>query len=416
MKALNARIALRFVLAKKRAMLMSLFGIVFGVSFFVVALAQAGGFEQFFRETIIGTNGSVRVQDRFQQTITSLTVQAEDGGAFAVPLREGRSYVEGIEHPGPLSQAVRAFSGVTGVSAVLRDSARASSGFFRESADVYGIELEDHLAVSSLESTLRFGSLQEFAREQRGALLGIRLAQRLNLSVGDFVFLEAKGETRRYRLCGIFETGVSDIDKVYTYIHQEEARRLFKKPFGASFLQVGLLDPDTAPEVARQLQFATGHYAASWQHRERTWLEVFRALRISSALTMSAILLIAGLGMFNTLAIIVMERRKEIAILRSMGYTRGDIAAIFLYQGLFVLGTGLLTGWLLAAALTWTLTKVPLRIRGIFSTDSFVVEWSLWHYALAGVVATLIVLVASTLPARRAARMEPGSVIRGMGA
>ena len=155
------------------------------------------------------------------------------------------------------------------------------------------------------------------------------------------------------------------------------------------------------------------HSVKPWQEREKTWLAVFRALRISTMITVSVFTLIASLAMFNTLAMIVMEKTKEIAILRSMGYTRSDISRIFLLQGGIVLVVGTVLGWIFGAGVTYAVSQLPIRIRGIFTTDSFVVAWSIWHYVAASATATIVVVVASLIPARRAARLEPGDIIRG---
>ena len=117
--------------------------------------------------------------------------------------------------------------------------------------------------------------------------------------------------------------------------------------------------------------------------------------------------------MFNTLAMIVMEKTKEIAILRSMGYTREDISQIFIWQAGIVLAIGTVLGWILGAAVTYGVSQMPIRIRGIFATDHFIVAWSIWHYVAATITAVLMVLTASLVPALRAARLEPGDVIRG---
>ncbi len=192
-----------------------------------------------------------------------------------------------------------------------------------------------------------------------------------------------------------------------------EARSLLKKPTGASFIQVNLIDKDRAPQDALHMEEVLRYSAASWQEREKTWLEVFRALRISTAITVSVFTLIAGLAMFNTLAMIVMEKTKEIAILRSMGYTRRDISGIFLWQAAIVLMIGTVCGWVLGAVVTYAISNFPIRIRGIFATDTFLVSWSLWHYVAATATAVVMVMAASLIPARRAARLEPGDVIRG---
>jgi lipoprotein-releasing system permease protein len=160
------------------------------------------------------------------------------------------------------------------------------------------------------------------------------------------------------------------------------------------------------------MQETLGHRVVSWQEREKVWLEVFKALRVSSAITVSSILLLAGLGMFNVFAIMVIEKSRDIAILRSMGFTPRDVSAIFLWQGGIVLLTGIILGSALGFLATYGVSKIPLRIRGIFSTDSFVVNWDVSHYLWAIAIATVFVGVASWIPARRASRIEPAKIIR----
>ncbi|MGC9452588.1 MAG: ABC transporter permease [Oceanipulchritudo sp.] len=412
----NILIAWRFLIAKKRAMLMSLTGIVFGVAFFILTQAQTSGFEDFFIRTILGTNGTLRVQDEFQDTVNSMIVAGEaDGGKFEIPLREGRTYISGIRNPMQLIEAIKAFSGVEAAAPVLRGDVRISSGFRSENGRAIGILPTEYIEVSDLEFQIINGDLRAFSESPEGVLVGTRLAERLGVLPGGFILINHLGETRRYQVSGIFETGIDFFDKTHVFIHLQEARRLLGQMERVSYIQVMTRDPDKAPALARQMEYSLGHYVASWQEREKSWLEVFRVLRISSALSMSTIILIAGLGMFNTLAIIVMERSREIAILRSVGFSRYDILSIFLYQGLIVYALGTLVGFVMAALLTKGLENLPIHIRGIFSTDHFVVLWSSWHYVWAAVVAGIVVVIAALIPARRAARVEPGEVIRGTG-
>jgi lipoprotein-releasing system permease protein len=412
----NILIAWRFLVAKKRAMLMSLAGIVFGVAFFVFTQAQTTGFESFFIRTILGTNGSIRVQDEFQNTITSMVVDSEqDDSRFEIPLREGRSYISGIRNPRQLMEAIHQFDDVEAAAPVLRGDVQISSGFRTEAGRAIGILPKEYIEVSDLEYQITFGDLRAFGETPDGILVGKRLAERMEVMPGSFILLSHVGVTRRYRVIGIFETGIDFFDKTHVFVHLQEARRLLDKMERVSYIQVLTRDPSKARATARQMEYALGHYVASWQEREKSWLEVFRVLRISSALSMSTIILIAGLGMFNTLAIIVMERSREIAILRSVGYSRRDIMQIFLFQGLIVYVLGTLIGFVLGALLTKGVESLPIRIRGIFSTDHFVVAWSPWHYLSAAVVAGIVVIIAALIPARRAARVEPGEVIRGTG-
>lgn len=406
----NVRIALRFLTAKRRSMFMSLAGIVFGVGFFIVTQAQTSGFEEFFIKTILGTSGAIRIEDGIQDTLKSMSA---DGSDFAFEHRDSVKYVEGIQEPEKLRAAVAQFENVTGIAEVVTGAILVRGSTRSDSARVFGVNINDILKVSDLGQQIVFGHLNDFRINPTGLLVGRVLANRLGLNVGDPITLEATGQMRHYRISAIFETGVSEIDRQRIYMHMQECRSLMQKPNGASFLQVSLADRDRAPADAAHMQLTLQHAVNPWQVREKTWLEVFRALRVSSALTVSTIILISGLGMFNTLAMIVMEKTKEISILRSMGYTRQDIAHIFLWQGAIVLTGGVLLGWIFGAAVTYGVSRLPIRIRGIFSTDSFVVAWSIWHYLVAAFTASVVVMMASFIPARRAARLEPGDVIRG---
>ena len=413
----NLRIALRFLTAKKRSMLMSLVGIIFGVGFFIVTQAQTSGFEQFFIRTILGTNGAIRIEDKIQATIFAMAAGGHNGAGeskfeVAAP-REGRKYIEGVEDPELMIEALRKFQNVSGASMVIRGSVVADSSFKNDTAQAYGIRLADHLVVSDLASQIIRGDLADFSNSPSGLLVGKVLADRLQLTIGNTLILRAGDQQRRYKVSAIYETGVRDIDQVRIYMHLGEARSLLKRATGASFIQVALFDRDRAPQDAAQMEEVFRHGVQSWQEREKTWLEVFRALRVSSALTVSTIILISGLGMFNTLVMIVLEKTKEIAILRSMGYTRRDISHIFIWLGAIVFVVGTVLGWGLGAGVTYSVSKLPIRIRGIFSTDSFVVAWSIWHYVTATVTAAVVVMTAAIIPARRAARLEPGDIIRG---
>jgi len=410
-------IALRFLLAKKRAMLMSLSGIIFGVGLFIVTQAQTAGFEHFFIRTVLGTDGALRVQDRFQDTIASMTIKNQAGQAVTrVSLSKERRYVIGVQYPAKIMEGLLKFENVTAASAVLRGNVQLDTNFRQESAEIFGINLEDHLNVSDLAHQVIFGTLDDFRANPKGAIIGSMLADRVNVTVGDSIVLSQAGRSARFRISAIFESGVEHVDKQRVLVHLPEARAILAEPFDVTYIQANLRDTDRAPNDADEMQEVLGHSVEPWQEREKIWLDVFRALRASSALTVSTIILIAGLGMFNTLAMIVMEKTKEIAILRSMGYTRRDISRIFLLQGALVLCAGSILGCLLGALSTLLVSSIPLRIRGIFSTDHFVVYWSPWHYLAAVLSATIVVMIASWVPARRAARLEPGEIIRGTAA
>ena len=155
------------------------------------------------------------------------------------------------------------------------------------------------------------------------------------------------------------------------------------------------------------------HEARSWQEREQSTLQLLLTLRLSTAITVSLIILLAGFGIFNVLTMTVLSKIKEIAILRSIGYSRWDISAIFLWQGALIaaLGSfiGCLCGWLMVIGVS----HIPLRVRGLLYADYFPVASAWHHYLWAILLAIIAVAIASYVPARRAGLLSPVSTLRG---
>lgn len=414
----NFRIAIRFLLAKKRSMLMSLAGIVFGVGFFISTQAQLSGYQELFIETILGTDGAIRIEDRIQETSVFVEAGSSKGSStnFFLSDENNRRFVEGIEHPESVVEAIMELSNIEATSSVLKGSVQLQSALREDSGQVFGITVDDHLAVSALEDQIVSGSITDFRTKTMGVILGVKMAARLDVSVGDSLIVRAVDQQRRLKVSALYETGVSEIDKKRVFMHINTVRSLLKKPHGVSFIQVSVFDRARTLIDSQLIENVTNHFSTPWQEREKSLLELFKILRISSAITVSTIIIVSGLGMFSMLVMIVMEKTREIAILRSMGYTRGDISSIFLWQGAIVLVLGTAIGCCLGVLMTYGISKLPMPSAGLFTSEFFEVNWSGWHYVQAVVAATFIVMIASLIPARRAARLVPGDVIRGTAA
>ena len=360
------------MLGRKRAMTMSLFGITLGIAFFVITQAQTSGFEAFFIRTILGTNGAIRISDSFQDMHGTVRSSSKEGKTrFFFHSREGARYTEGIENTELLRNALLHFPEISGISEVLEGNAILNGGSRSQTIQMHGIVLDDHIMVSDVENQIIQGSLSAFESDSMTILLGNRIAQRLMLKLGDRVTIEGGTGNLQLRIAGLFETGVSQIDKNRAYVHLSTSKAFLGKRFSGSIFQLSMFEPEKAPEISAQIQETTGHRVVSWQEREQVWLDVFKALRISSAITVSSILLLSGLGIFNVFAIMVMEKTRDIAILRSMGFKPSDISAVFLWQGAIILVIGIFLGSCVGILSTYGISKIPLRIRGIFSTESF---------------------------------------------
>ena len=412
----NLRIAFRFLTAKKRAMVMSLTCIVLGVGLFIITQATTTGFQDLFIETIIGADGAVLIQDKIQSARTSF--ETEHGSGVVIDTTQDNVKLQaGIEEPASLLRALDEDPAVVGVSPVLKGSVDVESAARQDTGRVYGINIDDHLKVSNLGSKIVVGSVDDFRTRPSGAMIGQELADRLLIGLNDFIQVSQSGATpQRFRVMAIFVTGISAMDRERIYLSLSDAASVLHHPTGVSYLQLQLADSKRAPVESARIIDELRYNAQPWQEREKSWLSAFSALQVSSAITVLVFTLIAGVAMFNTLAMIVIEKTKDIAILRSMGYERADVTRIFLWQAIIVLTIGAAIGCLFGAAATYGISHMPLRnggISGIFSAKYYVVAWDPWHYVEAVSTAVVMVMLASIIPARRAARLEPGDIVRG---
>ncbi len=325
-----------------------------------------------------------------------------------------RQYFEGIQNPNEIMRVSRQFSNVVACSPVLRGNLNARSGFENATVDLMGIEPALHLQTTNLANQLVAGSIDDFRNKPASVIIGSRLAEAFNLEVGDSIQLLSPGASyRRFAVAGIARSGVGAVDSTRIYSHARVAQALLKKPYTASMIVYKLRDPDRAPALARHFETLFNHDALSWQDREEANLQLFLTLRISAAITVSLIILLAGFGIFNVLTMSVLAKVKEIAILRSMGYRERDIAAIFLWQGAMIGGVGSLLGCLLGVALTWSVSHIPIKVRGLLYANHFLVTWHWTHYLEATILALIAVSIASYVPAQRAASLPPVATLRG---
>jgi lipoprotein-releasing system permease protein len=404
-------IALRFLTHRKRALLLSLSGVVFGVAIFICTQAQTQGFSNYFINSTIGSNGALVVRSRFRPRYEPLMVSAK-----GFKERVGRRlYFEGITNANEIMRVSRQFSNVVSCSPVLRGTVSARAGFENATVDLFGIDPTLHGQTTDILQKLIAGNYDDFRNNTSSIILGSRLAEDLlQVGVGDTVQLLApNGEYWRFSVAAIARAGIGSIDSTRVYVHSRIAQALLQQPSGASMIIYKLRDSGRAPALAQHFETLFQHGATGWQDREESTLQLFLTLRMSVAITTSLIILLAGFGIFNVLTMSVLAKIKEIAILRSMGYRRIDISSIFLWQGALIAAAGSLLGCLLGALMTWGVSHIPIRLRGLLYTNYFLVTWDWRHYVFATLLAILAVFIASYVPARRAAELPPVVTIRG---
>ncbi len=409
-------IAIRFLSHRKRAFILSLSGVVFGVAIFICTQAQTQGFAKNFIDSTLGSNGALVLRSRFQTGATGLMVppKTSAGNAAGLPRRH---FLSGITNASEIMRISRQFADVAACSPVLRGTLSARAGFENATVDLFGIDPVYHLQTTNLAQQIIAGTFDEFRNNPNSVIVGSRLAEALEVGAGDAIqLLSPGGEYRRFTVAAIARSGVGIVDAGRVYSHVRVAQTLLRKPFSASMIVYKLRDPERAPALAREFETLFQHESQSWQDREEANLQLFVTLRMSAAITVSLIILLAGFGIFNVLTMSVLAKIKEIAILRSMGYRARDISSIFLWQGAMIAAAGSIIGCIVGALFTWGVSHIPIQVRGLVYANHFLVTWDWRHYFWATLLAVIAVFIASYVPARRAASLAPVATLRGSSA
>ena len=246
-------IALRFLTNRKRALLLSLSGVVFGVAIFICTQAQTQGFTRYFIESNIGSNGALVVRSRFRPRYEPLMVAAKNSKAVT----GRRLYFEGITNPNEIMRVSRQFPDVVSCSPVLRGTLSARAGFENATVDLYGIDPGLHAQTTDILHQLIDGNFDDFRNNTTAIIIGSRLAELLQTSVGETVQLLApNGEYWRFNVAAIARAGIGSIDSTRIYSHAKVAQALLKQPSGASMIIYKLRDPKSCAGVGQPVRNA----------------------------------------------------------------------------------------------------------------------------------------------------------------
>ncbi|MEQ1714061.1 MAG: FtsX-like permease family protein, partial [Hyphomicrobium sp.] len=273
---------------------------------------------------------------------------------------------------------------------------------------------EKERRVSSLERDLVQGKLDDLAENANGIIVGIGVAKKTGLLRGSNVsVVSGYGVTLQMKVVGIFETGIVGLDDAQAYVNLKKNQILQRRTDVINQIRIRLADIDRADEVARTIEALHGYKTESWRESNQNIFGIFVIQNGIMYSTVGAILVVSGFGIYNIVSTVVNEKRHDVAILKSIGFSETDIRRIFLMQGLIVGVVGTVFGWFLGYLLIQLLASIRFDIQGMIRTQGFVLNRSLVSYAIAGGIAIMVSALAAYLPARKAAALNPVDVIRG---
>ncbi len=381
--------------------LFSIVGIAIGVAALIIVLSVMNGFEEVIRTRIIGMDAHIRLR------------------AF---------HNEGVINPGAVMEQLQVIDEITGMSPYILDKGMLRCGGRSEAAVLRGVDPATVDNVSDIRSHIVSGELQfnSPGGQQNGIVLGRYLADKLACVLGDtLIAFSPSGMTsafsrpqvERFVVTGIFELGMFEYDDVIAMVELPAAAGLFNLGERVHGIEIRLDDLYKADQVKEEILEQLGRYPwypLTWFEMHKnlfSWMKIERWMMFT---VLSLIIAVAAFNIVTTLIMIVLERRKEIGILKAMGAGRGQIQKIFVLQGIFIGWVGTLAGVLLGFLICWVQWRFELLSLppDVYFISAFPIKMQAGDFLLISMAALVISFLATLYPARKASRLLPVEAIR----
>ena len=404
-------IASKHVTQRPRQTIVAVVGVAVGVGFFLAVSALMIGSQNDFIRQLIDVAPHIIISDELRSPPPQPGVQAYRGGAVALRHYKTRNEVRGLKDWQQIVRTVNAIPGAI-ASPSLSGGITLRLGGRDEALQIIGIEPDIESKVSTIEENLRVGRLKDLETVQGGVIVGEELAQRMGIGVGDVVSAtSSSGGVRTLRIVGLFKRGQAVLSSSAGYVLLREAQSLLGRPFIVNRIGVRLDDPYAAEPISKRIEAEYSYKAESWQERSADFLSLLITRNIVMYSVISAILLVASFGIYTAVSNSVADKRRDIAILRSIGFSLGDLQLVFILEGLALALIGVVVGWGLGWCLMEALGSVTLSIGG--ESQTIPLDRTPRQYAIAAGASLVAGIFAAWLPARKAAKVDPVDILRG---
>lgn len=395
---------------RRRQTIVAVAGVGVGVGFFLAVSALMVGSQNDFVTTLIDAAPHIIVYDEVRSPPPQAAVRAFPDAAVELRHYRPLTEVRGIKDWQAIMRTVERRDDAI-ASPSLSGAVTLRVGGREEALGIVGVDPAIESQVSDVEDSLKAGRLRDLETTQGGVILGEELAARLGVGMGDIMAATSRVGTRTLKVVGLTERGRGQLGGASGYVLLREAQSLTGQPFIINRIGIRLDDPYAAEAVAARLEARFGYKAESWQERSADFLSLLVTRNVIMYTVVSAILLVASFGIYTVVSNSVADKQRDIAIMRSIGFSSGDLQRIFIIEGVAIACLGVLAGWTLGFTLMQILGSLEFPIQG--RVETLPLDRSPLQYVISAAASLTSAIIAAWIPARKAARVDPVDILRG---
>ena len=402
------RVALRFLREGHMQTLLIIVGVAAGVAVIAYVSALINGLQSNTLAKTLGAQAHISL--RAPDDLVTPAALPVAGAAVLTETQPRAQRLRSVANWQALVPLLERLPEVVGVSPMVSGSGLALRGEASQAIALMGVDLDRYDRVVGLRSKVVSGSPRLLPGE---AIVGRELAQDLGVRVGDRLTVQTGSVSGTVsdsvRVTALVDLGVKDLNRRTVIVPLRAAQSLLALPGGATQLDLTLKDVWVAQTLARALQGQFPYKIESWQESNAQLVSALNAQSISTSIIRGVVLAVVVLGIASVLVVSVVQKGREIGILRAMGATRGQVLRVFLVQGAVVGVLGSVLGLLLAVALIWVFTHF---VRGSDGLPLFSIALPPAMALQVALIASVCGVLAAVAPARRAAALDPAQAIR----
>ena len=398
------RVALRFLVEGRMQSLLIVVGVAAGVAVVTYISALISGLQASTLEKTLGAQAHVTISARDDAVVPARELAASESVFTRKQPRDQRP--RSIADWPALMAELQTRPGVAAVSPMISAAGLGLRGEASKAIALVGVDLDLYDRIVQLRDKVVAGTARLSPGE---AILGIELAADLGLAVGDRFTISTGSVSDGVRVTALVDLGVRELNRRTVYLPLRSAQSLVGLPGGATSLDLRLEDVWAAGTLAAALQAQLPYRVESWQQANAQLVSALNAQSISTAIIRVVVAVVVVLGIASVLVVSVVQKQREIGILRAMGATRAQVQRIFLLQGAVVGAVGSVLGVGLAAALIQLFARFA---RGSDGLPLFSIALSPTLGLQVALGATIAGVLAALAPARRAAALDPAQAIR----
>lgn len=418
-KKLLFQIAQTHVWARKKQSAIAALGVTFGIGTFITLMSFMTGLNGLLDGLILNRTPHIRIYNEVKpsknQAVTLDSTYGKTGTLHTIYSIKPKNTISNIRNNRGIMKELSQDPRVKGITPQVSARVFYQSGSVLLNGNLIGIDALEMDRLFQFHQYVLGGSPSDLAANTQGVILGAGVAKKYSLNIGEYVSMRnAQGKLVRLKIVALFQSGLAEVDNVQSYTNIKTAQLVAGENTGyVTDIHIKLNDLELAAGMSEEI---SNHFGVSSIDIKRANAQFETGTKIRNLITYAVsvtLLLVAGFGIYNILNMLIYEKMNDIAILKAIGFSSGDVQRVFIYQALIIGIIGGLLGLCIGFLMSYGISKSPFETDALPTVKTFPVNFNMWYYIGGSLFALITTFFAGYLPAKKASKIDPVAILRG---